>query len=95
VTGYGYILASKPHGTLYVGVTNNLVRRVHEHRTDAVAGFTRKYGVHMLVYFETSDSIESAIQREKHIKKWERSWKVELIESQNPRWEDLFPTLAT
>jgi putative endonuclease len=94
VTGYVYILASKPHGTLYVGVTNDLVRRVHEHRTDVVAGFTRTYGVHMLVYFETSESIESAIQREKHVKKWERAWKIELIESHNPRWEDLFPTLV-
>ena len=95
MTYYVYILASKPHGTLYVGVTNNLIRRVHEHRTNAVEGFTQKYNVHTLVYFETSESIESAIQREKHIKKWERAWKIKLIEETNPDWHDLFPTLAT
>lgn len=94
MTYYVYILASKPHGTLYVGVTKDLVRRVYEHRTGAVKGFTKQYDVHRLVYFETSDSIESAIEREKHIKKWERAWKIELIESKNPRWEDLFPALT-
>lgn len=91
---YVYILASQPQGTLYIGVTNDLVRRVQEHRTDAVDGFTKKYGVHTLVYFETTNSIEAAIVREKHLKKWNRAWKIELIEKENPDWHDLFPTLS-
>lgn len=90
---YIYVLASKPHGTLYIGVTNDLVRRVHEHRTDAVPGFTKKYGVHSLVYFEISDSIEAAIQREKQMKVWKRAWKIQLIEKSNAEWRDLYPTL--
>jgi len=72
-----------------------LIRRVYEHRADSVEGFTQKYGVHTLVYFEMSDSIEAAIQREKHNKKWRRAWKIKLIEESNPDWHDLFPTLAT
>jgi putative endonuclease len=92
---YVYILASKPQGTLYIGVTNDLIRRVHEHRTDAVDGFTRKYHVHNLVYFEATESAAAAIQREKHLKKWNRAWKIELIEETNPHWQDLFPTLGT
>ncbi len=94
MTYYVYILASKPHGTLYIGVTNDLIRRIHEHRTDAVKGFTQRYGVHNLVYFETSDSIEAAIIREKQLKKWNRAWKVRLIEETNPDWHDLFLSLA-
>ncbi|MBI2869633.1 MAG: GIY-YIG nuclease family protein [Chloroflexi bacterium] len=85
-----YILASKRNGTLYVGVTNDLLRRVFEHKNDFVRGFTGKYRVHDLVYFELHESLESAITREKQIKKWRREWKVELIEKQNPSWNDLY-----
>jgi putative endonuclease len=92
---YVYVLASRKNGTLYVGVTNDLIRRIHEHKTDAVPGFTKRYGVKTLVYFEQTDSIEGAIEREKHIKKWERAWKVELIERNNPEWTDLYPGLLT
>lgn len=90
MTAYVYILASKPRGTLYVGVTSDLVRRVYEHRTGAVEGFTKKYAVHRLVYFEAFDGIESAITREKCIKKWNCSWKVGAIEEKNLYWEDLY-----
>jgi putative endonuclease len=91
---YVYILASKPQGTLYIGVTKDLVRRAHEHRTGVVAGFTKKYSVHRLVHFEAHDSIEAAITREKQMKEWRRAWKIELLEKENPRWEDLYPVLA-
>jgi putative endonuclease len=87
---YVYILASKPYGTLYIGVTNDLVRRVWEHKNDFVDGFTKKYGVHSLVYYEQCESIESAITREKQMKKWNRRWKLELIEKMNPGWKDLY-----
>ncbi len=93
-TYWVYILASEIGGTLYVGVTNDLIRRVHEHRTDAVEGFSRRYAVHRLVYFEQFHQIEFAIEREKRLKKWERAWKVELIEETNPNWIDLFPALV-
>jgi len=89
-----YILASRIGGTLYIGVTNNLVRRVYEHRMDLVEGFTKQYGVHRLVYFEQYDSIEQAILREKRLKKWNRSWKIQLIEENNPNWDDLYPRIA-
>jgi putative endonuclease len=89
-----YILASKLGGTLYIGVTNDLVRRVYEHKTKAVEGFTRKYGVERLVYFEMFDDIENAIRREKQLKKWNRAWKVRLIEESNPNWDDLYPSIA-
>jgi len=92
---YTYILASKPRGTLYVGVTNNLVRRIWEHREDLQAGFTQKYGVHMLVWFEEHATIESAIRREKRLKHWNRAWKVDLIEKTNPEWRDLWDEIAT
>jgi putative endonuclease len=85
-----YILASKPRGTLYVGVTNDLVRRVAEHREGLVPGFTKTYGVKMLVYFEEHADINEAIKREKQIKRWARSWKIELIREKNPEWRDLF-----
>ena len=85
-----YILASKRHGTLYIGVTSDLVARVWQHRTDAVPGFTRQYGVHVLVYFELHGTMYDAIAREKQLKKWNRSWKVQLIEKSNPDWEDLW-----
>ena len=83
-TYYVYILASKRNGTLYIGVTNNLIRRVYEHKNDLINGFTKKYKVHMLVYYEHANDIYSAIQREKSLKKWERKWKIELIETMNP-----------
>jgi putative endonuclease len=89
-THYVYILASKRNGTLYVGVTNDLIRRVYAHRNDFVEGFTHKYGVHRLVYFEPCEDFDSALQREKRIKEWKRKWKVELIETGNPDWEDLY-----
>ena len=90
-----YILASKRNGTLYIGVTNNLLKRVHQHKIDVTDGFTRKYKVHNLVYYETFNRIQDAITREKRMKKWERAWKVELIEKSNPNWEDLFDSLST
>ena len=85
-----YLLASRKGGTLYTGVTNNLVRRVFEHKNDVVEGFTQKYGVHTLVWFESTESIEAAIQREKQLKNWKRAWKVALIEKENPNWQDLY-----
>ena len=87
---YVYILASKKDGVLYIGVTNNFLRRVYEHKNKTHKGFTDKYFVSKLVYFEETDSIFSAIVREKQLKKWNRSWKVELIESMNPEWNDLY-----
>ncbi len=87
---YVYILASKKHGTLYIGVTNDLIKRVFEHKNNLVEGFTKKYGVHQLVYFEQTGDINSAITREKQLKKWRRQWKIELIEEKNPEWKDLF-----
>ena len=83
-------MASKPHGTLYVGVTSNLAVRTGQHRDDIREGFTKKYGVHMLVWFEEFSDIQDAIRREKQIKKWNRAWKIELIEKSNPTWQDLF-----
>jgi putative endonuclease len=91
---YVYLLASKKHGTLYLGVTNNLVRRVYEHRSKAVPGFTKRYGVDKLVWFEVHDSIEAAIAREKELKKWRRDWKIRLIEESNPDWDDLYPGIS-
>jgi len=88
-TYYVYILASKPYGTLYTGVTDDLLRRVWEHKNDFVEDFTKRYGVHRLVYYEHCESIESAITREKQMKKWERLWKLDLIEKINPDWKDL------
>ncbi|HET7550443.1 MAG TPA: GIY-YIG nuclease family protein [Gemmatimonadaceae bacterium] len=85
-----YILASKRRGTLYIGVTSDLVKRVWEHRNDLVAGFTREYRVHRLVYFEFHQRMQDAIQREKRLKKWNRMWKIELIENRNPEWRDLW-----
>jgi putative endonuclease len=91
---YVYILASKRHGTLYIGVTYNLIRRVYEHKNDLIAGFTKKYAVHMLVYYEQCASIESAIIREKQLKAWHRQWKIRLIEEVNPDWQDLYNTIS-
>ena len=87
---YTYILASKKNGILYIGVTNNLKRRVTEHKEKINPGFTNRYNVNMLVYFETYSKILEAIKREKQLKKWKRQWKIELIESINPEWNDLF-----
>ena len=84
-----YLLASQRNGTLYVGVTSDLPARVHQHRTGAVAGFTRDYGVRHLVWFEQHETMDAAILREKRIKKWNRAWKLELIEAVNPDWRDL------
>src|SRR3954447_16450929 len=91
---YVYILASRIGGTLYVGVTNDLIRRVYEHRSDAVEGFTKRYDVHRLVDFECFDDIEQAIHREKRLKKWTRAWKIALIEKDNPNWIYLYPQIA-
>ncbi len=88
-----YLLASDHNGTLYIGVTNDLVRRTHEHRTDAVAGFTSRYGVHRLVWFESTPSIEAAIRREKQLKNWKREWKIALLERDNPQWLDLYDSI--
>ncbi|AKH36638.1 GIY-YIG nuclease [Nitrosomonas communis] len=85
-----YMLASRRNGTLYVGVTSNLVKRVWEHKNNIVKGFTQKYGVHTLVWFELHETMESAIRREKAIKEWKRDWKLKLIEQQNPAWWDLY-----
>jgi putative endonuclease len=92
-TYYVYILASKRNGTLYIGVTNNLLRRVQEHKSNLNGGFTSRYHVHMLVYYETTSSILGAIEREKRLKKWKRAWKLKLIEAENPYWKDLYPEL--
>jgi putative endonuclease len=91
---YVYILASRIGGTLYIGVTNDLVRRVFEHRLKQVKSFTREYGVHRLVYFEQFDDAENAIRREKRLKKYNRAWKIRLIEELNPNWDDLYPSIA-
>ena len=89
-----YLLASKPNGTLYVGVTSNLIQRVYQHRTAVVEGFTRAYGVKTLVWYEQHATMESAISREKAIKKWRRSWKIGLISAMNPEWRDLYEGLV-
>ena len=85
-----YFLASKPGGTLYVGVTNDLIRRVYEHREGVVPGFTKRYGLKQLVHFERYDTSALAIQREKNIKHWSREWKIDLIVAGNPDWRDLY-----
>jgi putative endonuclease len=87
---YIYILASKKNGVLYIGVTNNLLRRVYEHKHNLCKGFTRQYNVHKLVYFEQTDDVYAAIQREKQLKKWKREWKISLIEEFNHEWNDLY-----
>ncbi len=89
-----YILAGKPNGTLYVGVTSDLVKRAWEHRQGFVEGFTKKYGVKRLVYYEVHDNAENAITREKRIKKWRRAWKIRLIEEFNPEWDDLYDVIV-
>ena len=88
-----YLLASKRDGTLYVGVTSDIIKRVWEHKNDLVNGFSKRYRVHLLVWYEQHFDMTAAIQREKIIKKWKREWKINLIEEQNPEWEDLYESL--
>src|SRR6186997_1742617 len=90
---YVYILASRKYGTLYTGITSDLVKRVYQHKENVVEGFTKKYKVHQLVYYEIHEDVHEAILREKQIKKWNRNWKVNLIEQDNPRWLDLYAEL--
>ncbi len=92
--GYVYILTNKLGGTLYIGVTSDLIGRVYQHKAGTVEGFTKKYGLDRLVYFEMFDGIEVAILREKQMKKWNRAWKIELIEEKNPYWIDLYAQIA-
>jgi len=87
---YVYILASKRNGTLYIGVTSNLIKRIYEHKNNLVEGFTKRYQVHNLVYYEIYEDVREAILREKRMKKWNRRWKIELIEKMNPEWKDLY-----
>jgi putative endonuclease len=89
-----YILASKRNGTLYIGVTSNLVKRIWEHKNNIVEGFTKQYDVHQLVWYELHGTIESAIVREKRLKDWKRAWKLKLIEDKNPEWRDLYETIV-
>ena len=88
-----YLLASRRNGTLYVGVTSNLIQRVWQHKSDLAGGFTQRYGVHDLVWYEVHDTMESAISREKAIKGWKRAWKIALIEKSNSQWRDLYDEL--
>jgi len=91
---YVYILASKRNGTLYTGMTSDLVKRVWQHRNSLIDGFTKTYHVKLLVYFEVHHHAEEAIRREKQIKKWKRAWKLKLIEEKNPNWDDLYETIC-
>jgi putative endonuclease len=93
MTYFVYILASQRNGTLYVGVTNNLARRIHEHREKIIEGFTSQYNVTKLVWFDQTDSIEEAISHEKRLKRWQRAWKISLIEKTNPSWNDLYESI--
>jgi putative endonuclease len=88
-----YVLASKKNGTLYLGVTSDLVKRIWEHKSNLVEGFTKRYGIHQLVWYELHETMDSAIEREKRLKEWKRQWKVRLIENTNPNWEDLYHTI--
>ena len=88
-----YILASKPRGTLYIGVTSNLGKRIWEHKNNQVVGFSERYKTHDLVWYEIHEDMQSAIEREKRLKRWKRIWKIELIERFNPNWEDLYPKI--
>jgi putative endonuclease len=91
--GYVYIITNKPFGTLYIGVTSNLIARIHQHRNELIEGFSRRYGLKRLVYFEIHDLVTSAIQREKQLKEWQRNWKLRLIMEMNPEWNDLYDGL--
>ena len=92
---YVYIMASKRNGTLYIGVTNNLMRRAYEHKNSLIKGFTKKYKVHRLVYYEQTEDVRSAIEREKRLKSWNRQWKLRLIEKVNPEWKDLYDEIIS
>ncbi|MCC6604786.1 MAG: GIY-YIG nuclease family protein [Anaerolineae bacterium] len=92
-TYFVYILASKKNGTLYIGMTSNLIRRVYEHKNDVRESFTQKYGGHTLVYYEYTNVVNAVIVREKQMKKWNRQWKINLIEKENPNWDDLYESL--
>jgi putative endonuclease len=89
-----YIMANRRNGTIYIGVTNDLLRRVYEHREGLVKGFTKRYGLKMIVYYEVFDSITNAIQRETSLKRWPRKWKLDLIEQRNPQWRDLYEEIG-
>jgi putative endonuclease len=89
-----YILASKRNGTLYIGVTSNLVQRIWQHKNNQIEGFTQQYHVHILVYYEIHETMEAAITREKQMKKWKRRWKMNLIEKENPNWNDLYDDIV-
>jgi putative endonuclease len=91
--GFVYIVASKPYGTLYTGVTSELIQRVSQHKEGLIPGFTKRYNIKMLVWYEQHGTIDAAIQRETSIKRWPRQWKINLIERTNPHWSDLFPDL--
>ncbi len=91
---YVYILTNRRYGTLYVGVTGDLVRRTDQHRRSIAAGFTKEHALHRLVWYESHQCIFAAIEREKRIKRWHRDWKVNLIQSMNPEWKDLFPSIT-
>lgn len=90
--GYVYIMASKPRGTLYIGVTSDLIRRVYEHKEGLIDGFTKQYGCKTLAHYEIADTMEAAIMREKKLKNWHRHWKINLVERDNPDWKDLYNT---
>jgi len=89
-----YMLASKRNGTLYIGVTSDLVKRIWHHKNNMVEGFTKRYGVHQLVWYELHENMQYALEREKRMKEWKRNWKLELIESMNPNWQDLYHTIV-
>ncbi|MEZ5357525.1 MAG: GIY-YIG nuclease family protein [Candidatus Zixiibacteriota bacterium] len=91
---YIYILSKGIRGTLYIGMTNDLIRRIYEHKNELIPGFSSKYKTHRLVYFESCEDVRSAITREKQLKKWRRAWKIELIESINPKWDDLYSQIT-
>ena len=91
---YVYILASKRNGTLYIGITNSLIRRIYQHKNEEMEGFTSKYHVHQLVYFQRFDDVKAAIRYEKRLKRWNRKWKLDLIEKNNPDWKDLYHDLV-
>ena len=94
MAGYVYIMASRKNGTLYIGVTSNLIKRIHQHKESSIDGFTKKYNVHTLVWYEIHDDIRVAIRREKQLKKWRRAWKIRLIEENNSQWHDLYPEIS-
>jgi putative endonuclease len=94
VTYYVYVLASRRQGTLYIGMTNDLVLRVWQHKEGVIDGFTKAYGVHRLVHFEETNDVAAARQRERNLKRWKRDWKIALIEKENPDWDDLYDTVA-